>query len=109
MYYNSCLNLCHQVGNLITPVSSISATATKDKILVFGGETNDRTDTHAIQCFDTQTHTTSIIAHLPLACKLSRATVCNNCTYIILYNGKIVQFDHRNNNVKVIRIFILWI
>ena len=47
-----------QVGNLITPVSSISATATKDKILVFGGETNDRTDTHAIQCFDTLTHTT---------------------------------------------------
>lgn len=90
-----------EVGNLIIPVSSISATATKDKILVFGGETNDRTDTGAIQCFDTQTHQTTIIAQLPIACKLTRATVCNNCTYIILYNGKIVQFDHRTDNVKV--------
>lgn len=90
-----------EVGNLITPVSSISATATKDKILVFGGETNNRTDTASIQCFDTQTHTITIIAELPLACKLTRATVCNHCTYIILYNGKIVQFDHRTETVKV--------
>ncbi|KAK3753419.1 hypothetical protein RRG08_056312 [Elysia crispata] len=90
-----------EVGNLLTPVSSISASATKDKILVFGGETNDRNDTASVQCFDTQTHATSIITQLPLACKLTRATVCNNCTYIILYNGKIVQFDHRTSLVKV--------
>ncbi|KAI8781548.1 kelch-like protein 24 [Biomphalaria glabrata] len=90
-----------EVANLVVPVSSISATSTKDKVLIFGGETNDRTDTASIQCFDTQTHTTSVIAQLPIACKLTRATVCNSCSYVILYNGKIVQFDHRTDLVKV--------
>ncbi|XP_067683137.1 kelch-like protein 24 [Haliotis asinina] len=94
-------------GELQIAVSSVSAAVLGEKILLFGGEKNDKTDTASIQCYDTRTRKTSIVAQLPIACKLSRAVVCDGVAYVVLFDGKVIRF-HDNNvieNIGVIKTF----
>lgn len=71
------------------PVSSVSATALGDRIFIYGGERMDRTDSCVIQCYDTGLRTVTVMASLPVNCKLSRAVMCDNNCFLILFDGKV--------------------
>lgn len=81
-----------QVGELRTPVSSVSAAALGDVVYVFGGEKNDKTDVGEIQCFNIRTHAISSMGVLPAPCKLTRAVVCDEFTYMVMFDGRIIRF-----------------
>ena len=78
-----------EITQLVQPASSVSATAFGDRIFIYGGEKSDRTDSCVVQCYDTMLRTVSVITTLPVNCKLSRAVMCDNDTYLILFDGKV--------------------
>ena len=86
MFYSGEWN---EIAQLVQPASSVSATALGDRIYIYGGEKSDRTDACVVQCYDTVSRTVTVIAALPVNCKLSRAVMCDNDTYLILFDGKV--------------------
>ncbi|ESP04945.1 hypothetical protein LOTGIDRAFT_109572 [Lottia gigantea] len=97
-------NAWREVAKLAVPVSSVSAAALKDKIFIFGGETNTKSDTNSIQCYDTNLKCTTIIGELPMTCKLTRSVVCDDQIYIVLFDGQILRFCDGENSELVSRI-----
>lgn len=81
------------VGELLVPVSSFSTAVIGEKIYMFGGETNDRRDTAAIQCFDPRHNTAYQIGYLASSCKLTRTVVAGEKIYVILFDGTVSEFD----------------
>ena len=78
-----------EVDQLIQPASSVSATAHGDQIFVYGGEKSDRTDSCVVQCYHTVSRAVSVVASLPVNCKLSRAVVCDQNSYLVLFDGQV--------------------
>ena len=78
------------VGDLITPVRSMTAAVSKEKIFIFGGNMSDEKETNIVQCFDTRLHTCTRVDDLPYACKLSRAVVCDKRVYIVCTDGNVL-------------------
>ncbi|XP_076447747.1 kelch-like protein 24 [Babylonia areolata] len=91
-----------EVAHLEQPVSSVSATAFGDRIFIFGGERNDSTDACVVQCFDTALRTVSVVSSLPLNSKLSRAVVCDNDTYLMLFDGKVIKYSPEEQTTKIV-------
>ncbi|KAL8599588.1 hypothetical protein ACOMHN_065197 [Nucella lapillus] len=91
-----------EVAQLVQPASSVSATAFGDRIFIYGGEKSDRTDSCVVQCYDTTLRTVSVIASLPVNCKLSRAVMCDNNTYLILFDGKVIKHSPDDCTTKIV-------
>ncbi|KAK7101410.1 hypothetical protein V1264_019796 [Littorina saxatilis] len=91
-----------EIAQLVQPASSVSATALGDRIFIYGGEKSDRTDSCVVQCYDTSLRTVTVIAALPVNCKLSRAVMCDNDTYLILFDGKVIKHSPDESATKVV-------
>lgn len=91
-----------EVAQLVQPASSVSATALGDRIFIYGGEKSDRTDSCVVQCYDTTMRTVTVIASLPVNCKLSRAAMCDCDTYLILFDGKVIKHSPDEGTTKVV-------
>ncbi|WAQ96762.1 KLHL6-like protein [Mya arenaria] len=82
-----------EVAQLPTPVSSFSSAVSGEKILLFGGEKNDKTDTGIVQCFDTRTNECTRINSLTIISKLTKAVTSGRRIFIIFFSGKIVEYN----------------
>ena len=82
-----------EVAKLPIPVSSFSTAVSGEKILLFGGEKNDKTDTGAIQCFDPRTNECTKISALSVISKLTKAVTLGKRIFIIFFSGKIVEYN----------------
>lgn len=82
-----------EVAQLPIPVSSFSSAVTGEKILLFGGEKNDKTDTGIVQCFDTRTNECTKITSLSIISKLTKAVTSGRRIFIIFFSGKIVEYN----------------
>ncbi|XP_045214913.1 kelch-like protein 24 isoform X1 [Mercenaria mercenaria] len=82
-----------EVAQLPIPVSSFSSAVTGEKILLFGGEKNDKTDTGVVQCFDTRTNECTKITSLSIISKLTKAVTSGRRIFIIFFSGKIVEYN----------------
>nr|KAG5702248.1 hypothetical protein BaRGS_030603 [Batillaria attramentaria] len=91
-----------EVAQLIQPASSVSATALGDRIFIYGGEKSDRTDSCVVQCYDSTLRTVTVVASLPVNCKLSRAVMCDSDTYLILFDGKVIKHSPDEGNTKIV-------
>ena len=78
------------VGSLITPVRSMTAAVSKEKIFIFGGNLSDEKETNIVQCFETRLHTCTRVDDLPYKCKLSRAVVCDKRVFIVCTDGNVL-------------------
>ena len=78
------------VGELITPVRSMTAAVSKEKIFIFGGNLSDEKETNIVQCFETRLRTCTRVDDLPYACKLSRAVVCDKRVFIVCTDGNVL-------------------
>lgn len=86
-----------EVAQLPIPVSSFSCAVTGEKILLFGGEKNDKTDTGVVQCFDTRTNECTKITSLSIISKLTKAVTSGRRIFIIFFSGKIVEYNPFGN------------
>ncbi|KAL8588071.1 hypothetical protein ACOMHN_067317 [Nucella lapillus] len=91
-----------EAAQLVQPVSSVSATAFGDRIFVLGGERNDSTDACVVQCFDTTLRSVTIVSNLPVNSKLSRAVVCDNYAYLMLFDGKVIKYLPEEHTTQVV-------
>ena len=82
-----------QAGELPIPVSSISAAVLGERIYIFGGERNDKTDVSSIQCYDINTEEVTIAAELLKSCKLCRSVICDEKIYVVTYDGEVLCFN----------------
>lgn len=82
-----------EVAQLPTPVSSFSSAVSGEKILLFGGEKNDKTDTGIVQCFDTRTNECHRYNSLSIISKLTKAVTSGRRVFIIFFSGKIVEYN----------------
>lgn len=90
-----------EAAQLVQPVSSVSATAFGDRIFIFGGERNDSSDACVVQCFDTTLRSVTIVSSLPVNSKLSRAVVCDNDAYLMLFDGKVIKYSPEEHTTQV--------
>ena len=82
-----------EVAQLPIPVSSFSSAVSGEKILLFGGEKNDKTDTGIVQCFDTRTNECHRYNSLSIISKLTKAVTSGRRIFIIFFSGKIVEYN----------------
>jgi hypothetical protein len=78
-----------QVGCLTMGVESASAVAFRRRVFVVGGCDQRNEDVTAVQCYDVDTSTCTIITHMPCAARLASAMLYRN--YIIVL-GKLRAF-----------------
>lgn len=90
-------------GELILGIRSMSAAVVGENVFLFGGITENDKDSDRVQCFDTRLHTATIIGELPFACRLTRSIIMDECVYIILPDGRILNFDRSVTSRKVIQ------
>ncbi|KAL3871077.1 hypothetical protein ACJMK2_039097 [Sinanodonta woodiana] len=95
------------VGKLATPVRSMSASVSKEKIFVFGGILNDEKETQMVQCFDTRLRTCFLVTDMPYPCKLCKSVVCDKRIFIICTDGNIFEMydDMRCERIAKIKDF----
>ena len=91
-------------GELHTPVRSMAAAVSKEKIFVFGGLLADEKETNIVQYFDTRLRTCVRVDDLPYPCKMSRAVVCDKRVFIVCTDGNILQLSDDNACVRVAKI-----
>ncbi|XP_041348058.1 kelch-like protein 6 [Gigantopelta aegis] len=84
-------------GELDIGVSSVSASMLGEKIFIFGGEKNDKTDVHSIQCYDIKTEQVTVVADLSKSCKLCRSVICDEKVYVVTYDGEVLCFTEDYN------------
>lgn len=82
-----------EVAQLPIPVSSFSSAVSGEKVLLFGGEKNDKTDTGIVQCFDTRNNECTKITSLSIISKLTKAVTSGQRIFIIFFSGKIVEYN----------------
>lgn len=89
-------------GELVTPVSCFAAIYRNENIYTFGGEENSRMDTSVIQCYNVNTKTCVILTvKIPMACKLTRSCVFNDRMFLVLYDGRVIEyFEEREDSKK---------
>ncbi|XP_052262138.1 kelch-like protein 24 isoform X2 [Dreissena polymorpha] len=87
-----------EVSQLPTPVSSFSSAVSGERILLFGGEKNDKTDTGIVQCFDTRTNQCTNLNSLTIISKLTKAVTSGRRIFIIFFSGKIVEYNPNATN-----------
>lgn len=86
-----------EVAQLPIPVSSFSSAVTGEKILLFGGEKNDKSDTGVVQCFDTRTNECTKITSLSIISKLTKTVTSGKRIFIIFFSGKVVEYNPSGN------------
>jgi len=91
--YDMVQDAWEEVAQLPTPVSSFSSAVSGEKILLFGGEKNDKMDTGIVQCFDTRTNECTKINSLTIISKLTKAVTSGNRIFIIFFSGKVVEYN----------------
>ncbi|KAL4240322.1 Kelch repeat and BTB [Mactra antiquata] len=95
--YDMCEDNWEDVAQLPIPVSSFSSAVTGEKVLLFGGEKNDKTDTGVVQCFDTKSNECTKITSLSIISKLTKAVTSGQRVFIIFFSGKIVEYNPYGN------------
>ncbi|ESO95204.1 hypothetical protein LOTGIDRAFT_227286 [Lottia gigantea] len=105
--YQMATSSWRTVADLLKPVRSMSSVVSKEKIFIFGGLLSDDTETACIQCFDTRSHTCTIVGELPFSSKLSRAIAFNRRLFVICTEGSILELneEHECTVVKKIPFF----
>ena len=82
-------------GELLLGIRSMSAAVSGENIFVFGGITETDKDTDTIQSYDTRHGTSTIIGDLPFTCRLTRTIKCEEQIYIVLPDGRVIDFDSK--------------
>ena len=90
-------------GELLLGIRSMSALAVGESVFLFGGITENDKDSDRVQCFDTRLNMATIIGELPFACRLTRSISMDEFVYIILPDGRILNFDRSMTSRKVIQ------
>ncbi|XP_021342105.1 kelch-like protein 24 [Mizuhopecten yessoensis] len=84
-------------GVLALPVSDASAAVVGSNILVCGGALSFGEYTDAIQCFDTERQTCSVIANLPMQCSFTDIALHDSILYIVSPRGHVMEYEYGRN------------
>ncbi|KAK3090815.1 hypothetical protein FSP39_014903 [Pinctada imbricata] len=86
---------CTHVGELVVPVSSMTAAVIGSRIYTFGGKKSDKTATDLIQYFDTSNGEREVVGNLPPDCAgvIGRAVQYEDRLFLVFRNGSVVEFS----------------
>ncbi|XP_050389188.1 kelch-like protein 24 [Patella vulgata] len=102
--YQIATSAWRSVADLVKPVRSMSSVVSKEKVFIFGGLLSDDTESSCIQCFDTRSHSCTLIGNLPFSCKLSRSIAFNRRLFILCTEGSLLEFTEDMECVLVKKI-----
>ncbi|XP_060075301.1 kelch-like protein 24a [Ylistrum balloti] len=92
--YNLGTRSWRHCGVLALPVSDASAAVVGPNILVCGGSLSFGEYTDAVQCFDTDRQTCSVIATLPMQCSFTDIALHERVLYIVSPRGHVMEYEY---------------
>ncbi|XP_033754915.1 kelch-like protein 10 [Pecten maximus] len=97
--YNLGTRSWRHFGVLALPVSDASAAVVGSNILVCGGSLSFGEYTDAVQCFDTEKQTCSVIANLPMQCSFTDIALHEHILYIVSPRGHVMEYEYDRDPV----------